>query len=166
MVDVEDCITAAKSLASAPHHLVDEKRLIIRGGSSGGFTVLAALSTAADVTTFAAATSLYGISDLNKLAEFTHKFESQYMYNLLGGKPDEVPDVYHARSPIHHADNIVSPLLVSAQFSVPRSMCLYVPTRLTFCIPDSSRGARQSRSQRPGRGHLQEHTRSRRRSGV
>ncbi len=141
MVDVEDCITAAKSLASAPHHLVDEKRLIIRGGSSGGFTVLAALSTAADVTTFAAATSLYGISDLNKLAEFTHKFESQYMYNLLGGKPDEVPDVYHARSPIHHADNIVSPLLVSELSSGPSIDAFVCFTRLTFCIPDSSRGA-------------------------
>lgn len=140
MVDVQDCITAAKSLASAPHNLVDPKRLIIRGGSSGGFTVLAALSTAADVTTFAAATSLYGISDLNKLAEFTHKFESQYMYNLLGGKPDEVPDVYRARSPIHHADNIVTPLLVSEIFPSCQSGCSYGFMGLTFDVLDSSRG--------------------------
>ncbi|KAF9475580.1 alpha/beta-hydrolase [Pholiota conissans] len=112
VVDVEDCIIAPQLLASPPYNLVDPKRLIIRGGSSGGYTVLAALSTATDTRVFAAATSLYGISDLNKLAEFTHKFESQYMYHLLGGSPEEIPEMYIARSPIHHASNITVPLLI------------------------------------------------------
>jgi dipeptidyl aminopeptidase/acylaminoacyl peptidase len=113
IVDVQDSITAAQTLSSPPYDLIDNKRLLIRGGSAGGFTVLAALSIASDVKVFAAATSLYGVSDLRKLYEFTHKFESKYLAKLVGGNPDEVPDVYKARSPIYHVDNIVSPLLVS-----------------------------------------------------
>ena len=62
---------------------------------------------------FAGATSLYGISDLAKLYEFTHKFESKYADKLIGGTPEEIPDVYKARSPIYHADKIVTALLVS-----------------------------------------------------
>jgi dipeptidyl aminopeptidase/acylaminoacyl peptidase len=112
VVDVQDSITAAQTLSSPPYDLIDKKRLIIRGGSAGGYTVLAALSIASDVKVFAAATSFYGISNLTKLYEFTHKFESKYAEKLVGGSPQEVPDVYSARSPIDHADNIVSALLV------------------------------------------------------
>ncbi|KAF9475582.1 alpha/beta-hydrolase [Pholiota conissans] len=112
IVDVEDCALAAKSLAAAPFNLVDPKRLIIRGGSAGGFTVLDTLSIAPDVKVFAAATSLFGVSDLQKMVEITHKFESQYLYRLLGGTPDEVPEVYRARSAVYHADKIVVPLLI------------------------------------------------------
>ena len=109
VVDVNDCIFAPQALSAAPYDLVDPNRLIIRGGSAGGFTTLAALSIAENVKVFAAATSLYGVSDLNKLAEFTHKFESRYLDHLIG----EDPEVYYARSPINHAGNIVVPLLVS-----------------------------------------------------
>ena len=106
-------MTAAQTLSSPPYDLIDKKRLVISGGSAGGYTVLAALSIASDVKVFAGATSFYGISDLAKLYESTHKFESKYLEKLVGGSPQEVPDVYKARSPIYHVDNIVSPLLVS-----------------------------------------------------
>lgn len=63
---------------------------------------------------FAGATSFYGVSDLAKLYEFTHKFESKYPEKLVGGTPLEIPDVYKARSPVYHADDIVTALLVSS----------------------------------------------------
>ncbi|KAF8869748.1 Alpha/Beta hydrolase protein [Infundibulicybe gibba] len=113
IVDVGDCINAAQTLSSPAHALVDPTRIVIRGGSAGGFTVLAALSIAPDVTVFAAGTSSYGVSDLRKLAEFTHKFESRYLEKLVGGTPTEVPEVYKARSPVFHADKITSPLLAN-----------------------------------------------------
>lgn len=116
VVDVQDSITAAQMLSSPPYALIDNKRFVIRGGSAGGFTVLAALSIASDVKVFAAATSSFGVSDLRKLYEFTHKFESKYLAKLVGGTPEEVPDLFKARSPIYHAENIVSPLLVSDNF--------------------------------------------------
>ncbi|KDR71917.1 hypothetical protein GALMADRAFT_143675 [Galerina marginata CBS 339.88] len=112
IVDVHECILAPQTLSTPPLSLIDSKRLVIRGGSAGGFTTLAALSIASDVTVFAAATSLYGVSDLMKLAEFTHKFESRYLDHLIGGTVDEVPEVYKERSPINHADKITVPLLI------------------------------------------------------
>ena len=113
IVDVDDCIHAARALSSPPYNLIDPSRVVIRGGSAGGFTVLATLSIASDLTVFAAGTSSYGISDMRKLEEDTHKFESSYLSKLMGGTPEEVPDVYRQRSPVFHADNIVAPLLVS-----------------------------------------------------
>lgn len=111
-MDVQDVQDAPKLLAAAPHSLIDESRVAIRGGSAGGFTTLAAISIAPEPGFFKAATSSFGVSDLVSLAEFTHKFELRYMDKLLGGTPTQVPEVYAARSPVNHADKIVTPLLV------------------------------------------------------
>jgi len=112
VVDVEDCIQAAKIISHAPYNLVDPKRIVIRGTSSGGLTALGAVSMGSDLTTFAAVTSSYGISDLRLLMDDTHKFESGYGHGLLGGTSAEIPEVYKERSPVTHADSIVSPLLI------------------------------------------------------
>ncbi|KAJ7119572.1 alpha/beta-hydrolase [Mycena epipterygia] len=112
IVDIEDCIQAAKIISHAPYDLVDPRRIVIRGTSSGGLTALGAVSMGSDLTTFAAATSSYGISDLRLLMDDTHKFESGYGHGLLGGTSAEIPEVYKERSPVTHADSIVSPLLI------------------------------------------------------
>ena len=57
---------------------------MIRGGSAGGFTVLAALALH-DV--FSAGASRYGVADLEALAADTHKFESRYLDRLVGPYP-------------------------------------------------------------------------------
>ena len=106
VADVEDCVAAAEFLADRGD--VDPQRLIIRGGSAGGFTVLAAL---AGHDTFAAGASRYGIADLEALAADTHKFESRYLDRLVGPYP-EARDVYLARSPIHHLDGFDAPMIV------------------------------------------------------
>ncbi|MCB0966886.1 MAG: S9 family peptidase [Ilumatobacter sp.] len=106
IVDVEDCIAAAEYLAADGS--VDGDRMVIRGGSAGGFTVLASL-TSGDV--FAAGACSYGIADLSVLAADTHKFESRYTDRLIGPWP-EARDVYEARSPIHHLDRFDTPLIV------------------------------------------------------
>ncbi|KAL0948370.1 hypothetical protein HGRIS_010952 [Hohenbuehelia grisea] len=107
ILDIQDCITAARLISQAPYNLIDLKRITIRGGSAGGYTTLASMSISSEVDFFAAGTSSYGVSDLSKLAEHTHKFESRYLDKLLGS-----PDVYKERSPAFHADKIVSPLLI------------------------------------------------------
>lgn len=106
VVDVADCIGGARALAEKG--LVDPDRLLITGGSAGGFTTLAAL-TATDV--FAAGISLYGIGDLRALARDTHKFESRYLDGLVGRWPEE-EELYRDRSPISHVDRLASPMLV------------------------------------------------------
>jgi dipeptidyl aminopeptidase/acylaminoacyl peptidase len=107
IADVEDCIAAVHHLVAAG--AVDGARVAIRGGSAGGFTVLAAL--AFHPGEFAAGASHYGIADLEALARDTHKFESRYLDRLVGPYP-EARDVYIARSPIHHLDRLATPLIV------------------------------------------------------
>ncbi|RKH75258.1 S9 family peptidase, partial [Corallococcus praedator] len=87
----------------------DAERTVIRGGSAGGFTVLSAL--ARPDTPFAAGADLFGVTDLEALARDTHKFESRYLDRLVGPYP-EAREVYVARSPITHVDELRRPLIV------------------------------------------------------
>jgi dipeptidyl aminopeptidase/acylaminoacyl peptidase len=106
IVDVRDCINAARHLAS--EGLVDGARLAIRGGSAGGFTTLAAL-TFHDV--FKVGASYYGVGDLEALARETHKFESRYLDHLVGTYPEAL-DLYRQRSPINFTDQISCPIIL------------------------------------------------------
>lgn len=105
VVDVEDCASAALSLAEQGH--VDSSRLAISGGSAGGYTTLCAL-TFTDV--FAAGASHYGIGDLEALARETHKFEARYLDGLVGPYPEEQA-LYRSRSPIHFPDRLSCPVI-------------------------------------------------------
>jgi len=107
IVDVADCLAAARSLADRGR--VDPQRLCIRGRSAGGYTTLAAL--ARDDTPFAAGADHFGVADLGALARDTHKFESRYLDGLLGPYP-EARDVYEERSPITHVERFTRPLIV------------------------------------------------------
>jgi dipeptidyl aminopeptidase/acylaminoacyl peptidase len=100
LADVEDCEAAVKYLVA--QGLADPDRVAIRGGSAGGFTVLAALTTS---EMFKAGASHYGIGDLMLLAAETHKFEARYMDRLVGPLPQS-EQVYKDRSPIHHLDRM------------------------------------------------------------
>lgn len=106
LLDVTDCLDAAKHLADSGR--VDSDRMAVRGGSAGGFVVLAALAFHDDM---AAGVSYYGVADLARLAELTHKFESRYLNQLVGPYP-ETADTYDARSPVHHADALSAPVLL------------------------------------------------------
>jgi len=107
IVDVADVIGAARFLSGGGR--VDPNRLIIRGGSAGGYTTLAALTFRPEV--FKAGASYYGISDLEVLDLDTHKFESRYSHSLVGPYPD-AKAVYRARSPIHAVDHLACPLIL------------------------------------------------------
>lgn len=112
LVDVEDCLAAARHLAA--EGLVDPARCVIRGGSAGGFTTLAALCFQDEWGlggTFSAGCSLYGVTDLAALAADTHKFESRYLDGLVGPLP-EAEATYRARSPLFHADQLSTPVLL------------------------------------------------------
>ena len=106
IVDVDDCVNAARWLAAEGR--VDGDRMVIRGGSAGGYTTLAAL-TFRDV--FAAGASHFGVADAAALAADTHKFESRYLDGLIGPYPD-AEAVYAERSPIHHTDRLDRPMIL------------------------------------------------------
>ncbi|BFM07974.1 S9 family peptidase [Halioxenophilus aromaticivorans] len=103
--DVEDVCRAAQYLVD--RNLADPQRLAIKGGSAGGYTVLAALTF---TDTFKAGASLYGIGDLETLVLDTHKFESRYVDSLVGPYPEAKP-LYHQRSPLYHVDQLNCPVI-------------------------------------------------------
>ncbi len=105
VVDVDDCVAGARYLAE--QGLVDADRLVIRGGSAGGLTVLCALAFH-DV--FKAGASYYGVSDLAGLDADSHKFEAQYTAWLIAPQP-QAAQLYRERSPIHHADKLKNPMI-------------------------------------------------------
>ena len=105
ILDVEDCCDGA--LYAVANGLADRDKLIIRGSSAGGYTVLAAL-TFEDV--FSAGASYYGISDLTSLTNATHKFESHYNDRLVGPYP-EAHELYLQRSPINHSERLNCPVI-------------------------------------------------------
>ena len=106
-VDVDDMVSVARHLVGEGK--ADAARLIIRGGSAGGFTTLAALTFRPGV--FTAGASYYGVSDIEVLARDTHKFESRYLDRLIGPYPQR-RDLYRARSPIHHVEHLACPLIL------------------------------------------------------
>lgn len=103
--DAEDCVAGADHLCK--RGLADERRLVISGGSAGGYTVLCALAFH-DI--FRAGAVYYGISDLQRLLEETHKFESHYTETLVGKWPEQ-RELYHQRSPLYHSDRIQCPVI-------------------------------------------------------
>ena len=105
IVDIDDTKAGLDYLVE--QGLADPKRLLIAGGSAGGYSVLVALSQH-DV--FAAGANYYGISDLEVLARDTHKYESRYLDSLIGRYPEDI-NTYKARSPINSLDGFKNPLI-------------------------------------------------------
>jgi dipeptidyl aminopeptidase/acylaminoacyl peptidase len=106
IVDVDDCVNGARFLAGQGR--VDPERCIIRGGSAGGFTTLAALTFR---TWFKAGASYYGVGDLEALARDTHKFESRYLDRLIGPYP-AARATYLERSPVNFTERLSVPLII------------------------------------------------------
>jgi dipeptidyl aminopeptidase/acylaminoacyl peptidase len=105
IVDVDDCANGAKYLVNRGE--VDPERLMITGGSAGGYTTLCALTFR---NTFKAGASHYGVSDAEALTKETHKFESRYLDKLFGPYPER-RDIYHDRSPINFTERLACPVI-------------------------------------------------------
>jgi dipeptidyl aminopeptidase/acylaminoacyl peptidase len=107
VVDLQDCVAAARALVERGE--ADGDRLLVRGGSAGGYLVICALTF---TDAFAAGASYFGIADLVPFATGdTHKFESTYEHTMVGPWP-EAADLYRARSPINYVEMLNTPMLV------------------------------------------------------
>jgi dipeptidyl aminopeptidase/acylaminoacyl peptidase len=102
VADVDDAVNAAEYLVERGD--ADRERLAVRGGSAGGYTTLAAV-TFRDF--FRAGASYFGLSDIELFDKETHKFESRYCTELIGGKQN-----YRERSPIDFAERISAALIL------------------------------------------------------
>jgi dipeptidyl aminopeptidase/acylaminoacyl peptidase len=105
--DVDDTVAGIRHVAR--QGWCDPRRIVVAGGSAGGFT---ALLVAARYPMLARAiVSLYGVADLQRLAKTTHRFESRYLDRLVGDAERDA-DRYIERSPVNLADQITTPTLV------------------------------------------------------
>ncbi len=128
VVDIEDIVAAVGYLIAREQ--VAPNKIAIRGGSAGGYAVLASLA-ACDL--FSAGTSYYGVSDLELLARDTHKFESRYLDQLIGPYP-EAKETYQARSPINKLANIKAAVLIlqgEEDKVVPPNQAILINERLS-----------------------------------
>jgi dipeptidyl aminopeptidase/acylaminoacyl peptidase len=107
IVDVEDVVSVLEALADRGE--ADRARLFIRGGSAGGWTVLAAVTS---TKVFAGGVSYYGVAELVSMAQDTHDFESRYLDGLVGGPLPEARELWEQRSPLSHADDTACPVLL------------------------------------------------------
>lgn len=105
--DVDDAVTGARHLAEKG--LVDPSKMVIMGGSAGGYAVLQALVRYPG--TFAAGLCLYGVTNLFTLASDTHKFEQHYLDTIVGPLP-ETAARYRERSPVFAASRIIDPVAI------------------------------------------------------
>jgi dipeptidyl aminopeptidase/acylaminoacyl peptidase len=107
LLDTEDAVGAARALVALG--VADARRIVIMGGSSGGYTVLNALIHFPG--TFKAGVNLFGVASLFDFLIGTHKFEERYNDSLVGTLP-EAADRYKAWSPVFHAAKIKDPVAV------------------------------------------------------
>ncbi|SHF93896.1 prolyl oligopeptidase family serine peptidase [Streptoalloteichus hindustanus] len=107
VVDVADCAAVAEALAA--EGAADPERLAVRGGSAGGWTTAASLTS---VRTYRCGTAMFPILDLTGWSEGeTHDFESRYLDGLVGPLP-ETADRYRNRSPVNRVDHLAGPILL------------------------------------------------------
>jgi dipeptidyl aminopeptidase/acylaminoacyl peptidase len=112
VVDVADAMHAALALAESGE--ADRAMLAIRGGSAGGWTALAAITSGlrdASEGVFSAATSYFGVSDLRPFVTDTHDFESRYLDGLIGPLP-AADALYEERAPVGHVTPLTCPVLL------------------------------------------------------
>ena len=143
--DVQDAKFGAQSLAE--RGLADGTRLVIMGGSAGGYTVLQSLVEMPGF--YKAAICMFGVANMFTLAADTHKFEARYLDSMLGPLP-EAAAVYKERSPIFNAYKIKDPIAVY-QGEIDR----VVPREQSDSIVASlkSRGVPHEYTVYPGEGH-------------
>jgi dipeptidyl aminopeptidase/acylaminoacyl peptidase len=128
-LDVAD--VAAGVRAAGERGWADPDRIVLMGGSAGGFTVLNVLASHPDLC--AAGVDLYGVADLFALAEVDHRYEAHYLHSLVGPLPEHA-EAYRSRSPVHRAEAITAPLLIlqgSDDEVVPPAQSRDIADRLT-----------------------------------
>ncbi|MDT3395813.1 prolyl oligopeptidase family serine peptidase [Streptomyces sp. B1866] len=116
LIELED-IAAVREWAVAAG-LADPRRLVLAGGSWGGYLTLLGLGTQPD----AWAVGLAAVPVADYVTAYEDEMEPLKALDrtLLGGSPQEVPERYAASSPLTYVDSVRAPVFVSAGVNDPR----------------------------------------------
>ncbi|QKW07433.1 S9 family peptidase [Streptomyces sp. NA04227] len=116
LIELED-IAAVREWA-VTSGLADPERLILTGGSWGGYLTLLGLGTQPDAWTLGIA----AVPVADYVTAYHDEMEALKAMDrtLLGGTPEEVPDRFHASSPLTYVDAVKAPVYISAGVNDPR----------------------------------------------
>lgn len=116
LIELED-IAAVREWAVASG-LADPERLVLAGGSWGGYLTLLGLGTQPE----AWAVGLAAVPVADYVTAYHDEMEALKALDrtLLGGSPEEVPERYAASSPLTYVDRLRAPVYISAGMNDPR----------------------------------------------
>ena len=116
LVELED-IKAVRDWAVSSR-LADPSRLVLTGGSWGGFITLLGIGT--QPGDWSVAIGIVPVADY--VAAYEDEMEALQAFDrsLFGGSPADVPERYTASSPITYVDQVTTPVLVMAGENDPR----------------------------------------------
>ncbi|WP_128223568.1 alpha/beta hydrolase family protein [Halobacteriaceae archaeon SHR40] len=104
-----DVVTATEHVLETKEW-VDDDRVIVFGGSYGGFSAYWQLVQYPEL--YEAGIAWIGLTDLADMFENTMPhFRTELMEKYLG-TPEENPDLYRERSPVTHVENVDAPLFI------------------------------------------------------
>ncbi|MFE7978748.1 prolyl oligopeptidase family serine peptidase [Streptomyces shenzhenensis] len=116
LIELED-VAAVRDWAVSSG-LADPGRLVLTGGSWGGYLTLLGLGTQPDAWTVGIA--VVPVADY--VTAYHDEMEALKAMDrtLLGGTPEEVPDRFRASSPLTYVDEVKAPVYISAGVNDPR----------------------------------------------
>lgn len=116
LIELED-IAAVREWAVSSG-VADPAKLILAGGSWGGYLTLLGLGTQPE----AWALGLAAVPVADYVTAYHDEMEALKAMDrtLLGGTPEEVPERYEASSPLTYVDAVTAPVYISAGVNDPR----------------------------------------------
>lgn len=108
-LEQEDLRTGIEALLAAG--IATPGKVAMTGCSYGGYSSWCAI-TRFPRETVAAAAPVCGMTDLVADYEITRPDIRPYTEEMMGGRPDQLPERYHAHSPIHFVSEIEGKLLI------------------------------------------------------
>ncbi|WP_208853444.1 S9 family peptidase [Streptomyces albofaciens] len=116
LIELED-IAAVREWAVSSG-LADPERLVLSGGSWGGYLTLLGLGTQPE----AWALGLAAVPVADYVTAYHDEMEALKAMDrtLLGGTPEEVPERFEASSPLTYVDAVRAPVYISAGVNDPR----------------------------------------------
>ncbi|WP_436232663.1 S9 family peptidase [Actinacidiphila alni] len=116
LIELED-IAAVRAWAVSSG-LADPERLVLTGGSWGGYLTLLGLGTQPEAWTVGIA----AVPVADYVAAYADEMEALKSLDrtFFGGSPEEVPARYEASSPITYVERVAAPVYISAGMNDPR----------------------------------------------
>ncbi|TMI59335.1 S9 family peptidase [Candidatus Bathyarchaeota archaeon] len=105
--DLRDVEEAAKYLRKRVD--VDPAKIALVGASYGGYMTFLGLTKKPEY--WAAGAAIVGITDWKEMYDLSDAIFRSFIERYFG-TPEENPELYHERSPIHYVENIRAPLLI------------------------------------------------------